>query len=289
MFDTSRLVSELTAYGCKQLYIQGGDPFLERDILYALVSTAVGRNLDILVQSPGVNLTEDDWKFVSETGLGLAVPVFGADGGTHDSVTGVSGSFKGLKDVLQRYRRDGSKSLTAKIILTKDTILQQDAIKKWLMEYGIQWISVDVFVSFDDSVNGNPAMKDVLLNLFKRAPSDFRVPMEAFFRLAKGHECWQDELAFTRSGEILPCIASRHHVIGEVTQESLLGILRSKCHFPFRDGGKDSFIPCSGCEFRYGCSSCSLVTERIVGTWQQRSWNCTYDPVLGEWSHPAIA
>lgn len=287
--DIPRLVSELSACGCRQLHIQGGDPFLERHTLHKLVLEAKERNLDVSVQSPGVNLTGEDWKFIREAGLELVVPVFGADEKTHDTVAGVLGAFKRLNDVLQRSTKRSADSLSAKVILTKDTILQEEDIKKWLLEKGVQKIRVDVFVSFDNAVTGDLAIKEVFVNLFKRAPSNFRVPSETFLRLAKGHECWQDELAFTCSGEVLPCIAARHHIIGNITQGSLLDLLRTKQHFPYRNCGKDSFPPCRECEFRYGCSSCSLATERILGTLQQRSWDCTYNPIVGEWGHPSIA
>lgn len=287
--DISRLVLELSAYGCGQLHIQGGDPFLERQTLQKLVTEAKERNLNVSVQSPLVNLMDEDWEFIKKTGLELVVPVFGADGKTHDAVAGVLGAFKRLNDVLQRSSKMGADSLSAKVILTKDTILQEENIKKWLLEKGIQKIRVDVFVSFDDAFTRDLVIKEVFVNLFKRAPSNFRVPSETFLRLAKGHECWQDELAFTHSGEVLPCIAARHHIIGKIARGSLLDLLRTKQHFPYRNCGKDFVPACKGCEFRYGCSSCSLSTERILGTLQQRSWDCTYNPVAGEWGHPAIA
>ena len=287
--DLPRLVSELAAYGCRQLHIQGGDPFLEPHTLHKLVLLSREMNLEVSVQTPGSNLTKKDFNFIQESGLRLVVPVFGADAETHDAVARVSGAFKGLTELLRRCKSRAVTSLTARVILTNDTILQEEEIKKFLLANGVCEIIVDVYTSLDDSVNEDLAKKDTLLSLFKRSPRDFRVPMETFFRLAKGHKCWQDELAITRSGEVLPCIAARHHVIGELNKKSLIDLFRTKQHLPYRNCGNDSFSPCSGCEFRYGCSSCSLATERILGTIKQRNWDCTYQPILGEWDHPAIA
>jgi len=282
-FDISRLIAELSALGCKQVYIQGGDPFLERASLKTLVTTALSKKITVLIQTPGITLTGDDWKFIRETGSGLVMPVFGAEEDIHDLISGTPGSFRAFKEVVHESRKNGVSNLRSRIILTKDNVLHQEKIKAWLMNYGIQWVSVDVFFDYNDFTTRNEEWKNYLFKLFNREPSDFRVPRELFFRLAKGHECWQDGLAITRSGKVLPCIASRHHILGDVNKESLLDIFRLKRHTFFRDGGKDSFAPCRECEFRYGCSSCSLITENMFGTWQRRSWNCLYNPHLGEW------
>jgi len=282
-YDYPRLVSELATYGCKQLHIQGGDPFLEKETLHSLINAAIDKKLKVSVLSPGVGLTKNDIRLIGDTGLELVVPIFGADAETHDSTTGISGSFEEVTDLIRRK----SINLTVKLMLTNDTIHQRDSIMEYLTGYGLQQIAVDVFVSFDNSVNLNKPEVDAILKLFKRAPRDFSSSIESFFRLSKGNECWQDKIAITRSGDVLPCIASRQHVIGNVNLESLLNILRSKSRFAIRDGGKDSFAPCSGCEFRYGCSTCSLATEKIFGSWRNKSWNCTYNPLSGEWGIPS--
>lgn len=283
-FDASRLVSDLATVGCGELHIQGGDPFLTPDPLHALVAEARRNDLSVSVQTPGACLTAQDWRFVRQMGLKLVVPVFGADEDAHDSATGVPGSFAKLTHLLRECRRDRSVSLSANVILSTRSLPNRSAVRDWLRANGVEQIADHAYLPLDDCAAGSG--EGLLAGLFKRKPADFRVSADTFLRLARGHECWQDELAVTLTGDVLPCIAARDHVVGNLVGESLLDILRAKRHFPFREGGRDAATPCSGCEFRYGCTACSLVTERIVGKWQGRAWDCTYDPALGEWGRP---
>ncbi|MCX6841269.1 MAG: SPASM domain-containing protein [candidate division WOR-3 bacterium] len=284
-FDVRQLVGELKACGCRRLHIQGGDPFLERTTLQDLAAAARDVNLEMTIQTPGVVLSEEDWGFLGDMDLGLVVPVFGATEALHDAATGVSGSFEALKALLARNRQSSRRHLTAEVILADRAAEEENAVREWLMSGGVQEIRITRYVSRDFTVDTESPSTKAFRELFKCAPGDFRVPTGMFFRLAKGHACWQDGLAVTRTGEVLPCIAARGHVIGNIARESILDVIRAKRHFAFRDGGNDSFTPCSLCEFRLGCNPCSLMTERVFGEWQHRSWNCTYDPLLGKWDH----
>ncbi len=232
------------------------------------------------IQTPGIALNDKEWAFIGNRNVRLVVPVFGSDANTHDSITGVSGSFQEIEGLLRRNRNDERVRLAARVILVDDLVKTRDAIKTFLMEYKVEEVLFDTFISFERLNDGS--FKE-WQQLFKRSYRDCKAPLDGFFRLAKGHFCWQDTLAIGRSGEVLPCIAAREHSIGNLAVESIFDVLREKRHLLYRDSSNETFSPCNRCEFRYGCSSCSLVTERIFGTWRRQSWNCIYDPQAGKW------
>lgn len=262
-----KVVEELALCGCRHIYLQGGDPFLERETLYKLAGTAVRHGCMISVQTPAINLKDDDWKFIHAHRITLVVPIFGDNAMRHDTATGVPGSFKALEQVLEK----GYPRLQVKIILNIDTLSHHEAIVQMLVSNNIHHYSTEYFLPHDDK------------SLHKRTANDFKVPMNTFLRLAKGHYCWQDEIACTHSGDILPCIAARHHCLGNIQKESLMDIMRFKRHVSYRDAGTTSRTSCNMCEFRYGCHFCTLMTERLEGSLHYPSWNCTYNPLSGQW------
>jgi len=287
-YEITDLLADLSAYGCNFINVKGGDPFIESEVLHFLVTEAVRSGIEVMIHSPGVALKDGDWELIRTTKLSISVPVFGYNEKIHDSISGVPGSFRRLRDTMSKWKNQNLGRLAARVILTHQSFQQEGAIRKWLNEEGIENVEVSVFIPFDECISMNHMASKFILNHFKRSPKDFAVSRETFFRIAKGHQCWQDELAITRKGEIIPCIAARRLLIGNVKTETLLSVLRRKAHISFRDSGRDSFVPCSGCEFRYGCHSCSLMTERIFGVWKSRAWNCTYDPTTGEWGNPVF-
>jgi len=282
--NMSKLLSEVAANGCQAVVVQGGDPFLQREHLHALVQMATQKGTPVSVHAPGVGLTEEDWVLINKHGVKLIVPVFGFDRETHDRIAGMRGAFEELSDVFNRFQAHYLKALEARVILTSSNADQRQRIVQMLDDYGVQ-VSVESYIPFEAlSCENNGSTHDLLERSLKQSFRDFRVPIGIFFRLAKGHECWQDQLAVTLNGDIVPCLPARSHVIGSAVSESLLDILRLKRHYRYRDASRDSLATCSGCEFRYACRSCSLATEQLVGSWQERSWQCRYDSTTGKWN-----
>lgn len=288
-YDTEKVIEQLAMYSCSSVYVFGGDPFLNRDALVGILKACSKWGLKVEVQAPGVGLTPQDWGLLKESEASFVLPVFGAEEATCATVTGTENAYGQFLDCVRTARREEFSRVFAKIILTQATLGQRDAIQRHVEELGLPIVEVDTFVPFNvaDNPISDGVRADVMM-LFRSRAAHFRVSMEEFFRSAKGHYCWQDSIGITQSGNILPCIAARDHVIGNTQQDSLLDVLREKRNWEFRDYSKDISYPCQECEFRYGCFGCSLMTERVFNNWKGREWNCGYSPLSAEWGPPAM-
>ncbi|MCU0285311.1 MAG: radical SAM protein [Acidobacteria bacterium] len=281
-YDISKLVYELSEWGCNEIVVKGGDPFLNPDALRHLVSEARDKNIKISLHTPGILINDQEWDFIKNNFIHLLIPVFGSNPGIHDSITGVSGSFQALEVLLNRWSKERAFPLTVQIIQVNDQALYMNEMIDFLKKYNVESFIHNTYMSHDNPYGNNKTHGEAFQMLLKKSYNDFKVTMDMFFRFAIGHVCWQDSLAFNFAGEVMPCIAARDHVIGNIANESLFDILRTERHRPYRNAGNDTIPSCHGCEFRYACWSCSLMTERIYGTWKNQGWNCCYDPLSGK-------
>ncbi len=282
------LLNETKKHGINGVLIQGGDPFMEREILYPLGERAKQLDISLSVHSAGYSITEDDLAFIEDNGVTLIVPVFGASKETYEAVTNTPGSFKALTDILQAQKAGRRLNVVAIVVLTNENINEHESIVPWLQEHSVQSIFVEYYLRFDPEDGENSAAHPGFQGLFKNSPENYTVSSETFLRLASGQLCWQDQLAITRDRQVIPCIAARTMKIGSLKEQTLPEILKSQARRTFRDAGTDKLASCQDCELRYGCSSCMLTTEALTRSFHKRSWNCTYDPLTGEWGSPAF-
>jgi radical SAM protein with 4Fe4S-binding SPASM domain len=287
-YDISSILEQLSFYPAEKLFIIGGDPFLNQPVLKKILTTASNKGLKVMVQSPAVEMAEEDWNLLIETNTELLVPIFGFNRPTTGSVTGYGNAFDALMKNINKARQKKYKQIFAKLVLTVETLSQRESIQLWLEENEIPLYSVEVFYPFEFASTLNAKNHQDIKTLFNNKPSNFHATTDKFMRLLKGHSCWQDKIAITLSGDVIPCIAARNHVIGNVNLELLLDILRKNWQNEFRNARKDLIPTCGNCEFRYSCTTCSLVTEDLLGTWKHSDWNCCYNPLTGEWNNPSI-
>lgn len=119
------------------------------------------------------------------------------------------------------------------------------------------------------------------------APS-FQAHREAIAHYASGHSCLLGKIAITELGDVLPCIFTRNHPVGNVlVSRALSPILRGPALRRMWGATKDQVMVCRDCEYRYVCFDCRPLSEAAAAgkaDYLHAPYpRCTYNPYTGEW------
>lgn len=281
MIDYSKLIPELYLLGCTTIIIKGGDPFLYKNKLYKIIKTARHHNMKIMIQTTGVNIDLDDIKYLLKEEIELIIPIFSNNQDVYNSTSMIPGSFERLQKLVKNYSKN---CLIAQIILTDKTIEKGHEIIRPLLDNGIKRILMDYCLSNDYLYNAIDNYEESALSIiYKTNTDDYIISIEKFMRQMKGHSCWQDSIAIDIHGNVLPCIASRNNIMGNLNNESLFDIIGKGKDLKSKKMGKDNNQTCKECEFRYCCTYCSISNIKMFRNHNEKAWNCLYNPIKGEW------
>lgn len=111
------------------------------------------------------------------------------------------------------------------------------------------------------------------------------INMHKFLSNLEYHPCLGHTLAICYNGNVIPCPMMRNHSFGNVSDVELSTVLETG----WEDINKywnlnlDKVEKCTCCEFRYTCTDCRALEEKMTGKLEGKKL-CNYNPVEGVWS-----
>jgi radical SAM protein with 4Fe4S-binding SPASM domain len=107
-------------------------------------------------------------------------------------------------------------------------------------------------------------------------------------RYASGNPCLLGKITATEHGDVMPCIFTRDHTVGNVLASGELApIVRGPELQRIWSSTKDQVMVCRDCEYRYVCFDCRPLSEAAAGGnagYLEAPYpRCTYNPYTGEW------
>lgn len=219
--DWLAVIEQARALGCRSVQFIGGEPLLypkidelithARDLGYAMIE----------VYSNGTPITARRAERFAAQQVQVACSVYSDNPLTHDSVTGMPGSFERTMAALR--------ALTASNVPIRVGFIEMEAnlgeferTKKMLAGLGIERVACDAVRDFG---RGSEQVADDRADLFAGT---------GFAGLCG--QCSRGRLCVTYSGEVFPCIMSRTHGVGNVLSGGLDGVLRGEPIDAFRHG-----------------------------------------------------
>lgn len=91
------------------------------------------------------------------------------------------------------------------------------------------------------------------------------------------HRCFCRRIYVNTDLTIYPCSKEKRFCHGNLRDRNIKDILRDDILYM----SKDKIDGCQQCEYRYACVDCRPDT--LGGDGYEKPWNCTYDPIAGEW------
>lgn len=279
--NVQKIIDEAVELGCRRIQFTGGEPTLSKYFKEVIVY-AKERGFEFIeIFTNGTTLNEPVISFLAKNGVNVAISIYSYRAETHDSITGVVGSFErtmnnlkllldyGVKTCCEVVAmKENEEDLAATIYLLSKLGLCERlpdpvrpigkgrGMKNWPSNYGLKYIESRPFLIIEK---------------------------ESYVIKQRWNSCWFGKAAVTSSGDVLPCVFARSQVAGNVKQQGFAKIVQGDKMLEFWGLNKDKVYVCKDCEFRYVCEDCTPWSYGFTGNLYSKLPTCTYDPYTGEW------
>lgn len=279
-----KMIDEAAALGCRKIQFTGGEPVL-RDNLQELVEHAKTKGFtSIEIFTNGTLLTEPLIQFFSKERISVAVSIYSYKPETHDSITGMPGSFERTLTNL--------KLLLAYEVSTRCALVALKQNENDLKRTSHFLSQIGVLTGPPDPVRPSGRGKKLKnwpekYRLFSmQTRPTFSVSRTSCEKNRHWNSCWFGKAAVTSRGDVLPCVFARDQIAGNIKQKNLSEIIKGEKMLHFWGLTKDHIEVCKDCEYRYVCEDCRPWAYGITGNLYAKSPRCTYNPYTGEWADP---
>ena len=266
----SRVLEEARALNAIHVTLSGGEPLLHRDFTSFLKRC---RELDLSVNVlSNLTLLTDDIiaEMMRNPLLSVQTSLYSMDPNTHDSITGLAGSFEKTVDGLLRVINAGIPVQISCPVMkqSKDCFLD---VVLWGKEHGIA-VAVEpvIFASHDHSgsnLDSRISLEDLESVLDKEmsegyaaALSDSAKEKEALTGNDPICSVCRYSLCVSAEGNVFPCAGWQSNVLGDLNQQTLKEVWEGseKLH-QLRGIKRKEFAKCVSCEDRGYCTVCMMA------------------------------
>lgn len=286
-----QLIKEAYDLGCRAGQFIGGEPLLFNDNGKTTLDLAdhalcLGYSM-IEIFTNGTLLTRAKVQRIKDLGLHVAVSLYSNDAGTHDAITQVPGSHAKTMAALRMLTESDVHTRVGIIAMKPNENTLKETIRL-VEDMGVQH-RLDVLrpKGRGDNPNLKPSIEIEVQYGIKVKPN-FRVTNDSLAHYTSGHSCLAGKITITETGDVLPCIFTRNHVMGNVlTAGGLAHVLINDATQRVWHTTKDNVLVCRDCEYRYVCFDCRPLSEAVANGQSDYLHapypRCSYNPYTGEW------
>ena len=291
--DWLKAIKEAKELGCKACQFIGGEPLLYKgengETVFDLAAFArkVGYS-SIEIFTNATLLNPANIQMMKELGLKAAVSLYSDDSLIHDSITRTPGSYKKTINSLALLKKYGVETRVETIVMkaNQDKVESTLAFRKEMGYKGRKPDPLRLNGRGEKDIN-QPDDINLIKYGFTLSPN-FKVSKKKIAHYRLGHPCLYGKIAITEFGDILPCIFSRQHVLGNyLDRNSLVEIIEYPTLQKIWHTTKDNIYVCQDCEYRYVCFDCRPLAEVAAegrADFQTAPYpRCTYNPYSGQW------
>jgi radical SAM protein with 4Fe4S-binding SPASM domain len=291
--DWLKAIKEANDLGCKCCQFIGGEPLLYRgekgETVLDLVSFArqVGHS-SIEIFTNASLLTPAKIQMIKELGVKVAVSLYSDDPEVYDSITRSAGSYTKTVNALALLKKYEVETRVETIILkaNQHTVVSTLAFRNKMGYKGRRPDPLRPIGRGDNPLN--QAEKINLIKYGLKLNPNFNASKEIISHNQSRHPCLYGKIAITEFGDVLPCIFTRNHILGNyLDTNSIQPILNPPELLQLWHTTKDNVYVCRDCEYRYVCFDCRPLAEAAAAGYSDLKTSpyprCTYNPYTGNW------
>jgi radical SAM protein with 4Fe4S-binding SPASM domain len=291
--DWLALLEEAARLGARSCQLIGGEPFLyhgpKGETLLDLVAAARAQGFaTVEIFSNATLITPEKASRIKELGARVAVSLYSDDPTVHDGITRLPGSHAKTVKALELLKELGVPTRVEVVLMqsnqrTVESTLAYKRARGW-GERGPDPLRPK---GRGDDPSLQPDFEKLVQYGLKLAP-DFKAERRTIAHYASGHSCLMGKIAVTEFGDVLPCIFTRNHTMGNVlVARGLTPVVRGQALRQMWSATKDQVMVCRDCEYRYVCFDCRPLSEAAAmgrADYLHAPYpRCTYNPYTGEW------
>jgi radical SAM protein with 4Fe4S-binding SPASM domain len=290
--DWHELIKKSFDLGCRRCQFIGGEPFLYKDgdiTVLDLAEFAVELGYEhVEIFTNATLLTDKKIERIGTAGIKIAVSLYSADPDVHDSITQLPGSHKKTIGSLRKLKKAGIQTRVETVAMRQN---QHTLVDTQVLIKDIGFIPRSPDPLRPKGRGDNPAIKpsgEMIATYGIKLKPNFKAYQSIVDHYSSSHSCLAGKITITDNGDVLPCIFSRTHVIGNVVDSDLETILLSEAVKRIWQTTKDDVLVCRDCEYRYVCFDCRPLSEAAsegkASYFEAPPPRCSYNPYTGEWA-----
>lgn len=286
------LIKEAYELGCRRCQFIGGEPFLYKDgekTVLDLAAYAKELGFDFVeIFTNATLLTDRKISRIKSLGLNIAVSLYSNDPSVHDGITQTPGSHALTIKNLKLLKEHGVKTRVEMVLMrqNQNTVTETVILIKDIGFSGKTPDPIRPKGRGQDHIL-SPSPENTVKYGYMVRPN-FKADKAKVEYYSSGHSCLAGKITITDKGDILPCIFSRNHIIGNVAEMDLETVLLGSAMQQIWSTTKDSVMVCRDCEYRYVCFDCRPLSEAAArgnADYLHAPYpRCTYNPYTGEWA-----
>jgi len=277
---------------CRRIQFIGGEPFLKRKLMFELINYAKHLGYpSIEVSSNGTLITNADFEYLKNIGVGLAFSFYSVDYQAHDLITTQKGSWNKTLNTIRNAVKMGI-PLRVSVVAMKQNEKDIKRTVDFLKSIGIQNVKSTAIEPSGRGCNTNLITTDILSKQVFGRPYFAKINKNIFWRNKTGHNCFMEQMCIGSDGSVYPCLAEREISYGNIMTESksFREIFLSKTAKKIRGLSKDNIEICKDCEYRYCCFDCRVrAWDFLKNNFHSKPWWCSYNPYKGTWNNKETA
>jgi radical SAM protein with 4Fe4S-binding SPASM domain len=278
-----KIIDDASNIGCKAVQFTGGECTL-RDDLPDLIKYARLKGFNFVeIFTNGNQLTESMIRFLAKEKVHVAMSIYSFRAKTHDSITGVAGSFEKTINSLKLLLLYGVPT-RCETIAMKQNEDDLEATNLFLSKLGVQNRSPDPIRPCGRGLSKENWPEDYGLCTIQTQPR-FLINREIYDRNKRGNSCWFGKASVSSSGDVMPCIFARDQIVGNVLEQRFGDIILGTNMQSLWELNHDRIEVCKDCEYRYVCWDCRPWAYGLTGNIFAKYPKCTYDPYSGAWGN----
>ncbi len=283
------IIKSVNFLGCNNLLFTGGEPLLKKDDLISLINYSKKLGVqNIKVFTNGLLLDQDFIGVFKENGVKPIIQVYSHLGKITDSITRTPGAHDKIFKNIHKLKQAGL-SFKFSLIMLKKYSKHYDETMTFLNKFNPE--SIEKHLIYPSNTNGRgEKIDDFTGNLYKKNMNQIfagSMKKERFYPNCLFNSCWYGKLAFTETGNMLPCPMARKEIIGNVNEKSFWEMTTAAEVGKYWNIRRDMIAICKDCEYRYFCSDCRPLEKSCSGRNKLygRTKYCLYNPYTGQWGN----
>jgi radical SAM protein with 4Fe4S-binding SPASM domain len=288
--EWKRIIREGFEIGCRRVQFIGGEPFLNKKLLYSLIPFARKMGYTSLeVSTNGTLITEKDLDFLKENGVDIAFSVYSYNNQTHDLITKRKGSYKKTFRAIQ-CALEKTIIVRASVVVMRQNEQETTETLNFLRSLGVQYLRSAAIEPSGRGCNIDLIDSEALNKQLRDKPHFAKINKNIFWRNKAGHNCFMEQICIGANGDVYPCLAEREISYGNAKSIELGKVFFSKLASKYKTLSKDNIETCRDCEYRYCCFDCRVrAFDLLESDFHPKPWWCSYNPYKGEWESREIS
>jgi len=282
------LIKDFATLGGEQLVMTGGEPFLRRELVKALLPEAKNLKLNVFIESNGTLITEEDAKFCSKNNAQVGVSLDGANEKSHDYIRGVgtfNKSISSIKILVQNGVRTtiGMTLMNHNLTEAKEMIYLAEKLGASAVSFSILRITgrskenPDLYSPVEKLATALKEARKTAIEVGIKTGMEDILPVGEGLQKRASCGVGVALLSIAANGEVYPCnmLQAEGISVGNVKKQCLKEIWESNELKMFREFSVLDVEECRDCELKFLCGSCPGDSFHAYRDFRKRSPFCS--------------